>query len=1085
MNANGECITIDDSSDDDRPNDRGAGKRSAPAAAAAAAAGGGGGGQAKRARKASPDPRDADPEAQEPWSAFLGQLPVDGFATGSFPVTLREGTLINLAINLRESAPKKKQTTKAPAAKAKAKGKAKSVPASSAAAAAAAAAAAGGGNGREENNNDNKEKEDGGVADREKEFVEACKKAIVRIEAEGRALGRVPNDVATRVAPLLSKNLLKVEARVASYTSGLQLGSNIPIKINFFIESAAFFQSAELGDGVDTPRSGGGGGGGGGDALDSVLSIYMRDCWVWLFQQVGLNCLRASVCFAATEGLGMEESGPASPKDTEPNTTTNNTTTAKNNNNNNNNKDKDKSKKDNGGGPQAMEIDMIDVDKEGQGAEGGENAGEDGGESGEDDGAKEPNDEDEDSLEETEEARQKNDAIFCEHEGAGADGKGTHSPLPRMEPPTPLFRSTLRPYQQEGLWWMARREGFKDDTDNDSQTEADMDALYEEYEFPRPSGRSSTLKSFYFNRASGELQLRFPNASQECIGGILSDEMGLGKTVQLLALVACGLDRAANAEVDEDMDGGGDGGREKGVGGTLIVVPTSILTQWRSEVEKHLCVSTASQYLPSKRAQVVYEYYGNDRTRSTAISKHLIVLTTYGTVLSEFNESRHYVDDDAPPKEQPKKPTKQERALINQPSILSFFNPKGADGPVEALASAPVSSPLFAIKWSRIILDEAQMIKEKTTKTCKACCSLKTTPNGARWCLSGTPIQNSLEDVYALMKFLRVRPWASHAWWRRLITVPLQRGQAESAIQALRLLTKSILLRRNKSSKDSDGNPLCVLPPLHEETLMLEMLPEEREVYEAMQTRAQQEFRDLMRNNALNVSSVLGLLTKLRQCTCHPSLARVAGEEGAAPEDGPLRDFISVKVATLLERLAHTTKEGKRSVVFSSFTSFLDILEGFLKKRRIPSQKLDGRTTVEQRRKCVSWFQEEQQEGSDVQGRTLLVSMRAGGTGLNMTAGEVVFLCDLWWNPATENQAISRVHRIGQTQEVNVFRLVAKETVEENILTLHAQKRNAARRVLDSSGLSGSKFKLTIEDIRMLVFSKFGGTNGPEAAGNT
>jgi SNF2 family DNA or RNA helicase len=195
---------------------------------------------------------------------------------------------------------------------------------------------------------------------------------------------------------------------------------------------------------------------------------------------------------------------------------------------------------------------------------------------------------------------------------------------------------------------------------------------------------------------------------------------------------------------------------------------------------------------------------------------------------------------------------------------------------------------------------------------------------------------------------------------------------------------------------------------------------------------------------------VLEALLRLRQAACHPGLL----DETAKKEEG-------AKLEELLERLQEITAEGHKALVFSQFTSFLAILQQHLKKAKIPFLYLDGDTSIKERQARVEKFQ------SDDKTPLFLISLKAGGSGLNLTSADYVFLLDPWWNPAVENQAIDRTHRIGQTRKVHACRLITKGTVEEKVLELQKQKKNLAEAILSVDG--SLLKKLSWEDLQLLL----------------
>ncbi|HTV18687.1 MAG TPA: DEAD/DEAH box helicase, partial [Polyangiaceae bacterium] len=267
---------------------------------------------------------------------------------------------------------------------------------------------------------------------------------------------------------------------------------------------------------------------------------------------------------------------------------------------------------------------------------------------------------------------------------------------------------------------------------------------------------------------------------------------------------------------------------------------------------------------------------------------------------------------------------------------------------------------------------------------------------------------------------------------------PIQDGRADAAKQ-LRTKIRPFLLRRLKSDVAKE------LPPRTDLVLECDLNDDERAVYDAIRAATQKEVVERLRAGG-SVLQALESLLRLRQAACHSAL--VPGQQAAS----------SSKVEELLSALEEATAEGHKSLVFSQWTSFLDLIEPHLAKSQIPALRLDGSTR--DRQGIVDRFQSS--SGPPV----LLMSLKAGGTGLNLTAADHVFLMDLWWNPAVEDQAADRAHRLGQERPVFVYRLVAKDTVEERIMDLQQRKRGIADAALGDADQAGG---LTRDDLLTLL----------------
>jgi SNF2 family DNA or RNA helicase len=299
----------------------------------------------------------------------------------------------------------------------------------------------------------------------------------------------------------------------------------------------------------------------------------------------------------------------------------------------------------------------------------------------------------------------------------------------------------------------------------------------------------------------------------------------------------------------------------------------------------------------------------------------------------------------------------------------------------------------------------------------------------ARVALTGTPVENRLEELWSQMHFLNRGLLGGRSDFRERYARPIDEGDSEIAAR-LRQRIRPFLLRRLKVDVAQE------LPPLSEVVLDCDLSGEERAVYDAVRAASVREIVVRLRAGE-NVMAALEVLLRLRQAACHARL--VPGQE-----DAPLS---SSKLDTLYARLEEAVADGHKALVFSQWTSFLDLVEPHLDAAGIRKTRLDGSTR--DRGAVVSEFQSE--GGPPV----MLVSLKAGGTGLNLTAADHVFLLDPWWNPAVEEQAAGRAHRIGQERPVMVHRLVAKDTVEERILALQEKKRNLADVALGDADHAG------------------------------
>ena len=436
------------------------------------------------------------------------------------------------------------------------------------------------------------------------------------------------------------------------------------------------------------------------------------------------------------------------------------------------------------------------------------------------------------------------------------------------------------------------------------------------------------------------------------VGGCLADDMGLGKTLQSLAIV---LKLATN-------------------GPSLVIAPTSVSTNWHSEVQR-FTPTINIKYLSSK-----------DRKADIAgLGKFDLLITTY-TLLQ------------------------QESELLSQ------------------------------VKWQTVILDEAQAIKNAATKRSHAAMALQAE---FKLITTGTPIENHLGELWNLFHFINPGLLGTLSSFNERFAAPIERFQDRDAKIHLKKLIQPFILRRIKSQV------LEELPSRTEVTLDVELSEEESHFYEALRQNA----IDLLENSKEKKGRHLQILTeimRLRQVCCNTRLI----DNNSSIESSKLRVFSSVVEELLASR--------HKALVFSQFIGHLSIIREYLDAKGISYQYLDGGTTAKQRKARVDAFQAGQ-------GDLFLISLKAGGLGLNLTAADYVIHMDPWWNPAIEDQASDRAHRIGQTRPVTIYRLVCKNTIEEKIVKLHQEKRDLAGSLLEGTDISA---KMTSEDLLDLIKKK-------------
>jgi superfamily II DNA or RNA helicase len=348
------------------------------------------------------------------------------------------------------------------------------------------------------------------------------------------------------------------------------------------------------------------------------------------------------------------------------------------------------------------------------------------------------------------------------------------------------------------------------------------------------------------------------------------------------------------------------------------------------------------------------------------------------------------------------------------------------------------SELLASRDWSMLVLDEAQAIKNAQTKRARASVEI----NAAfRLALTGTPIENYLDELWSLMNFLNPGLLGSREEFQKRFAIPIERGRDTQARQALRALIRPFLLRRTKATVLSE------LPPRTEQTISVEMSEGERIFYEALRQRALETIDALEAAKGKRKIHILAEITRLRRACCNPALI------------DPGIGVPSAKLEAILELVDELLRNRHRALVFSQFTGHLALLRAALDARDIPYEYLDGNTPSAERERRVAAFQA---GGAPL----FLISLRAGGTGLNLTAADYVLHLDPWWNPAVEDQASDRAHRIGQERPVTIYRLVMQDSIEEKILSLHRDKRDLANDLLDGGEIAA---RLSEDDLLDLI----------------
>ncbi len=433
------------------------------------------------------------------------------------------------------------------------------------------------------------------------------------------------------------------------------------------------------------------------------------------------------------------------------------------------------------------------------------------------------------------------------------------------------------------------------------------------------------------------------------VGGCLADDMGLGKTLQSLAII---LLQAAN-------------------GPSLVVAPTSVSTNWLSEV---------ARFTPTLK---IKQLSGKDRPRTIKqLGKFDLLITTYTLLQQE----------------------------------------------IDALSEIP---------WQTIVLDEAQAIKNAATKRSQAAMSLQ---GAFKLITTGTPIENHLGELWNLFHFINPGLLGTHKQFNERFAIPIERFNNREARLRLKKLIRPFILRRIKSQV------LEELPSRTEVTLEVGMSDEELHFYEALRQNALEQLERTTDNRGRHLQ-ILTEIMKLRQACCNPRLITADTAIGSS------------KLALFSSLIEELIRGQHKVLVFSQFIGHLNIIREYLDKRKITYQYLDGSTSSKHRKERVEAFQ-------SGEGDLFLITLKAGGLGLNLTAADYVIHMDPWWNPAIEDQASDRAHRIGQTRPVTIYRLVCKNTIEEKIVKLHQEKRDLADSLLEGTDTSG---RLSTEELINLI----------------
>jgi SNF2 family DNA or RNA helicase/tetratricopeptide (TPR) repeat protein len=354
------------------------------------------------------------------------------------------------------------------------------------------------------------------------------------------------------------------------------------------------------------------------------------------------------------------------------------------------------------------------------------------------------------------------------------------------------------------------------------------------------------------------------------------------------------------------------------------------------------------------------------------------------------------------------------------------------------LQQAEVAEMLSKVEWQTIVLDEAQAIKNIATKRSQAAMNLK---GGFKLITTGTPIENHLGELWNLFRFINPGLLGSLENFNQRFAYPIERYQDKAARQQLKKLVQPFLLRRTKSQV------LAELPPRTEILLHVELSQEEMAFYEALRREAIAKLASSDAAAGQKHLQVLAEIMRLRRACCNARLVL------------PGSTLPSSKLQLFGEVLTELLDNRHKVLVFSQFVDHLQIIRDYLDQQQVRYQYLDGSTPVAERKKRVNAFQAGE-------GEVFLISLKAGGTGLNLTAADYVIHMDPWWNPAVEDQASDRAHRIGQQRPVTIYRLVAKNTIEDKIVDLHQHKRDLADSLLEGADISG---KMSTDELLQFI----------------
>ena len=501
-------------------------------------------------------------------------------------------------------------------------------------------------------------------------------------------------------------------------------------------------------------------------------------------------------------------------------------------------------------------------------------------------------------------------------------------------------------------------------------------------EYPMPAGLRATLRPY---QVEGYRWLTF--LYEHRMGGILADDMGLGKTVQALALLAHAIEehRAASERTTER------GESVEPFAPFLVVAPTSVISNWAAEAER---------FLPRAKVVTITETTAGKTPLAERVAGAHLVLTSY-TLLR--------MDEDA---------------YVSYAAGLGSEEGPGTPG------------------WGALLLDEAQFVKNTGTR---AWSIARAMPARTKIAMTGTPLENNLMELWALLAIVADGLFPSARAFRDLYARPAESGEdpahAAATTARLRRRIRPLMLRRTKELVAAE------LPAKNDVRVNLPLAPGHRRIYDTHLQRERQKVLGLLEDMDKNRFTIFQSLTLLRRLALDAALIDPDAYEGVT----------SAKREYLVERLPELLAGGHRVLVFSQFTGYLKSIARALSEKGIDHLYLDGSTR--NRAEVIEAFR----AGA---APVFLISLKAGGFGLNLTEADHVFIMDPWWNPAAEQQAVDRIHRIGQEREVHVYRLVAEGTIEEKVMQLKASKAALFDAVVGEGEFASAA--VTAEDVREL-----------------